>query len=866
MRGRASLLAVVAATALVQRLPALPEAAVWMPPGAALSALLAGLLWFVHRHGSHAVSSAPPDDHKRLHADWQGGLCVLLCFVLALGWALWRAELRLQDALVPENEDRVSRVVLRVAELVRETPGSRRFVAQVLSAQPAGVPSVIEVAWYGSGYGGPYGDGQSAAAPQISRAAPSGDLPVVVPGQIWRMTLNLRRVSGSHNPHGFDYEGHQFAKGIRAQASVRGTPELLAEKSLPSLSLSAEFLRHHIRQNMRPYLQDKPHAGVLLALAIGDQASIPPEQWRLFNRSGLTHLVAISGTHITMIAVLGAWFAHALWRRLGWRGRPCCERVPAQIMAALAALLVAWGYCLLAGWGVPARRTFLMLAVAASAYATRVPVSPSRLLCLVAALVVVLDPWALMASGFWLSFGAVAVLLAYAQWSHEGGQALAPRPNSLPSRLTRLLCHAAGLQLTINLVLLPLLALWFNQLPLASPLTNAYAIPVIGMVVTPLALLLAAASAVPGLEGLAAVLAWAAHGILSVIMPFTQWLANHPRAVMEVPAAPALWMALAFVGVCLALLPRGWPQRRLAWLLMLPAFFWQPAPVPWGQWRMTVLDVGQAGAVLVQTRQHTLLFDTGLRYTPTADAAQRLILPFLRSLGLRRLDALVVSHADIDHVGGLNSLLHALPVAQSWSSFDLPAFVQQEARRLGQIAPPPLPAVINACTQGAGWEVDGVRFEFLWPPGQDAQSQHAQAQTQSTPNTRPRNARSCVLRVQGQHHAALMPADIGQNEEQQLLQDGKAAPTDVVIAPHHGSRFSSSAPWVAAVQPQAVVAQAGRWNRYGHPHPDTVQRWQQGGAWFASTPEQGAVQFQSTPQGLQWFSQRTVRRRYWHNH
>jgi len=202
---------------------------------------------------------------------------------------------------------------------------------------------------------------------------------------------------------------------------VRGTPELLAQRSLTRLSLMAEFLRHHVRVNMRPYLQDKPYAGVLLALAIGDQASIAPEQWTIFNRSGLTHLVAISGTHITMIAVLGAWFANALWRRLSWRGRPCCERVPAQIIAALAALLVAWGYCLLAGWGVPARRTFLMLTVAALAYATRVPVSASNLLCLVAALVVVLDPWALTASGFWLSFGAVAVLLAYATWAGQAG-------------------------------------------------------------------------------------------------------------------------------------------------------------------------------------------------------------------------------------------------------------------------------------------------------------------------------------------------------------------------------------------------------------------------------------------------------------
>jgi len=855
MPGRASLLAIVAATALVQRLPALPGHAAWL----AWIAIVPGLIVLCFLAPQFALQPAaskpsPSNGYPCWHRCMRNILCILLCFVLALGWALWRAHVRVQDALLPENEDRVARVVLRVAELVREAPGSRRFVAQVLGAQPAGVPGTIEVAWYGDGFAGPYGD-RSAEDRQTNvqpDALAASDFPDIIPGQIWRMALNLRRVSGAHNPRGFDYEGHQFAKGIRAQASVRGTPELLAEHSLPGLSLVAEFLRHHIRQNMRPWVQDKPYAGVLLALAIGDQASIPPDQWVLFNRSGLTHLVAISGTHITMIAVLGAWLMNALWRRLAWRGRSCCERIPAQIMAALAALLVAWIYCLLAGWGVPARRTFLMLTVAALAYVARLPVSPSHLLCLVAALVVLLDPWALTSSGFWLSFAAVAVLLAHAVWA---GQALVPRPSGRPARVWRFTRHVFGLQLTICLMLMPLLALWFNQLPLVSPLSNAYAIPAIGLVVTPLALLLAAVSTIPGLEGLAALLTWAAHGVLAVIMPFTQWLADQPWAVVHVASAPLVWMALAFMGVCLALLPRGWPLKPWAWLAMLPAFFWQPAPLPWGQWRMTVLDVGQASAVLIQTRHHTLLFDTGLRYSPTADAAQRLLLPFLRSQGIRHLDTLVVSHADIDHVGGLGSLLRALPVTRSYASFDVPAFLRREALRLGQSDLPPLPADNRRCTQGTSWQVDGVQFRFLWPPKND---------DPPGPQSRSRNARSCVLRLQSAHHAALLPADIGSAQEAQMLQSGQTIKADVVIAPHHGSRFSSSASWIAATRPQAVVAQAGRWNRYNHPHPDTVQRWTQSGAWFVSTPQSGAVQFHSSPQGLTWTHQRELRQRYWH--
>lgn len=831
MLGRLSLLAVVTATALVQCLPSLPEHGVVLSAASGASLAL----------GAFALRRLAQVPWVARWA-WRGA-CVLACFLLATAWACWQAERRLQDNLIADNEDKVTRVVLRVAELPRESDASRRFVAEVLASQPEGVPSRIEVAWHADGYAGPYG-----------RRGPPAAFPDIAPGQVWRMALNLRRVQGAHNPHGFDYEGFQFARQVRALGSVRGQPQKLQDDDRASLAVVAEFWRYRIRRAMQPHVQGMPYGGVLLALAIGDQASIAPAQWEVFNRSGLTHLVSISGSHITMIAVLAAWAANAIWRRMRWQGRPCTECLPAQIVACLAALVIAWLYCLLAGWGVPARRTFLMLALAALAFCLRLPVSASRLLCLAAALVVILDPWAVLASGFWLSFGAVAVLLCHAGWI--GQQALPEKPGTW-RRWWRRGKEAARLQLAISLALLPLLALWFHQLSLASPLTNAYAIPLIGLWVTPLSLLLALVSLLPGLTSLAGLLAALAHLPLTLMMPATQWLAAQPWAVVDAAAAPMAWMALAFLGLLLAVLPHGWPMRPWAWMAMLPALCWRPAVLEQGGWQATALDVGQGAAWVVQTANHVLLFDTGARHGPQTDAAQRVILPFLRAQGVRHIDTLVVSHADLDHAGGLRSILENLPVGASYSNFEMTAFLRHEARLLGQEGMPRLPSERRACEQGRHWVADGVHFSFLWPL-------QAVSHAGSTRDTRWRNAQSCVLWIRGLHHSALLPADIGQAEEKQLLQLALVPKVDIVMAAHHGSRHSSSAAWVQATQPRVVVAQAGAWNRYGHPHAQTVRRWAAQGAWFGDTVEHGAFLFQSSAQGLQWRAHRRAYQRYWH--
>jgi len=821
--GRISLLAFVGGTGLVHCLASMPTAGIQL-----------GLAMV----GAGVVAAAAARRSR-----WIGVCAFPLCAAL-LGALLTmhRVDNRLADHLTEENENQVSRVVLRIDSLVRMRPDSRQFEAETISSMPSGVPSRILVSWNAPGYAGPYGDPQAREA----------EFPVLAPGQLWRMSLTLKRPNGLRNPHGFDYEGHLFANGVRATGSVRGTPRYLGDEPYTSLHVGAERARHHVREAMQPYLEGKRYGAVLLALAIGDQASVSADDWKIFNFTGISHLISISGSHITMIAAMGGLLTLWGWRRLRFRGHALAERIPAQVAACMAALLVAWLYCLLAGWGVPARRTFLMLAVAACAHGLRLPFNGSRLICVVAFMVVLMDPWALMATGFWLSFGAVCVLLASASW---WGRA-AGLDKGRGYRIRRRLWQACCLQLAITAGLMPMLAFLFHEVSLVSPLVNAYAIPVISLIVTPLALALAGLAMLPGVQWLTEAVAWVGHGALELTMWPTVRLAQWPMASVEVAATP-LWLSgVALLGLALAVVPYGFPMRAAAWALMAPALLFRPERPAMGSWDLIALDVGQAGAVVILTARHAVLFDAGLRSSALSDGGSRIIVPYLKARGVRRLDGLIVSHADIDHVGGLRSVLEAFPVTQSFSSFDVRAHLAREAGLLGVPGVlPPLPMAMSPCQYGMVWEIDGVTFEFLWPlkrpPGRRASNA-----------SKERNDHSCVLRIRGARHSALLLGDISAAQERLLVERGLGL-VDIVLAAHHGSRNSSDRAIVSATQPSHVIAQVGRWNRYGHPHPTVVDRWRAANAQFWRTDETGAVIIQSRPSGLQARAHRVDRPRYW---
>lgn len=851
--GRLCALAIVLGAVLIQCSPRLPALDGLYTASLCVAGLL-GLLFLLQRGGDKKQTNRI----KRVGQTLQWPTVVLLVFFLSITWASWRAEQRLSAVLSTEHENVVTRLTFRVTSLPNDTSESVRFEAQVLEPFKAGVPTSLQVSWL-----------KTATMPQV------------LPGQVFRAALVLRRPHSNLNPHGFDYEGHLFAKNIRALGRVRGLPVLLADEPYASFSVSIARARHLVREGMRRVTANMPYGAVLIALAIGDQDSVKQEHWQIFNLTGITHLVSISGSHVTMLAAVGGWLTLLTMKRARWRGRLLCERIPARVIATLVAMLVAWLYCLLAGWGVPAQRTFFMLACVAVSILVRHTLSATRVLAAAAAVVVLVDPWAPLATGFWLSFLAVGILFAAGAAGGKLDQA-----HSRWQRVKKVCGEATRLQWLITVAMLPVLAFLFQQVSLVSPFANALAIPVLTFVVTPLALALALFGLVPGLGWLASASGALAHLALEYTLIPVTWLANLSWAAFDVAAAPAWTLALAGAGLCWALQPPGWPVRWAGWCLLLPVLSFVPQrPAP-GHWRLLAFDVGQGGAVLLQTHTHDLLFDTGPGQGAT-DAGTRTILPGLRALGVRKLDGVVVSHADSDHAGGLLAVVKAVPVRKLYSSFSFEDWLKRALPASAPTEPKKTPAQAVRCARGQLWVWDDVRFQFLHP--EVMQSDGASFSINSAPlrsaKGKPsKNAQSCVLHIHGSHHSALLPGDIGMKQEQRLLEQYAAESpgsvklnsvnpaavvvhgltADLVVVPHHGSDTSSSPLFVQQIRAQHVIVQAGYLNRFGHPHRLIKQRWLEAEVSFWQTDRHGAVLARSTSAGLSVQPYSQLRQRYWH--
>jgi competence protein ComEC len=723
---------------------------------------------------------------------------------VGFAWAAAAAKVRLADRLDPAWEGRDVTLTGVVASLPQPFERGVRFdldVEDAVSAGPGAIafraPGRVALAWYG------------ARTPE----EPEDVLPIRA-GERWRLTVRLRRPQGTANPYAFDYEAWLLERGIGATGYVRPRGErvrLAATTYRPGPLI--ERLRERIRTKFQNALPEHRYAGVLIALAIGDQRAIEAADWAAFTRTGVSHLMSISGLHVTMVSGLAAAIALWLWRR----SPRLMLRLPAPKAAAGAAVATAVAYTLLTGFAVPAQRTLYMVAVVAAALWLDRLQSSSRVLAIALGAVLVLDPWAVVSPGFWLSFGAVAVML------YVG--ASAPRGAHWALQWGRL-------QWAITLGLAPLLLVLFQQVSLVSPVANAIAIPVVSLIVTPLAL---AAAVVPG-----ALIAELAHAVLATLMPVLDWLATLPGAAWQ-QHAPASWAAgLALAGVAWMLAPRGIPARYAAPLLLAPMFAIRPPSPEAGTAHITFLDVGQGLAVLVRTRSHALLYDAGPAYGADADAGTRVVVPFLRGEGLVDLDAAVVTHNDADHSGGAASVMQTIPTAVLWSSL-------APLHAVTAYAPVRLP-----CRAGPRWEWDGVAFALL----------HPQVASYDDPRLKA-NSRSCVLRIAARGTAALLTGDIEERDERVLLRTGAALDAAVMLAPHHGSGTSSSAALVSAVRPEHAVFAVGYRNRFGHPKAEIVERYSGAGAAVWRTDRDGAITFRLAPAGVSVSRYREAERRYW---
>lgn len=723
-------------------------------------------------------------------------VAIFLCFAIGFGWAAWSAGQRLQDELATELEGQDIQVLGVVAELPQGFGrGSRfEFVVEKTLTVASGVPRRIMLSWF-----------------QMNDAEGAAGLPAIHPGERWRLTVRLKRPHGNTNPSGFDYEAWLLERNIRATGYVRHSP---AAERLDALvwqpAYLVELLRDKARQRLVEMLPATSHpwAGILVALTIGDQRAINGDLWATFNRTGTTHLMSISGLHVTMVAALFGWLVSTLWRRIP----ALALRLPAQKAGLLAACLAAFIYTLLAGFAVPAQRTFYMLLVAALAMFSGRLVAPSRTLCLALLVVLSLDPWAILAAGFWLSFSAVGVLLYVG--SAGIGRAVGWQQH---------LAAWSLVQWAATLASLPVLLLVFQQFSLISPLANALAIPVVSFIVTPLALL-------------GAVLPWPpilalAHAVFDVLMVFLEWCALWP--VWQAPAPP-LWVALvAGLGVLVILLPRGVPGRLIGLALLIPAIFWPTLKPQPGEVWVSVLDVGQGLASVVRTRHHTLIYDPGPLYSAESDAGQRVVVPYLRWLGIDRVDTLVVTHRDSDHSGGSASVQSAIKVDQLLSSVS-----HSGGER---------------CLDGQHWTWDGVYFEVLHPTLKDY-AVNGKA-----------NHISCVLRISSGGHRLLLTSDIEAPDEAALLARYPAdLQADVLLVPHHGSRTSSTPPFIAAVGARHAVIPVGYRNRFGHPKEEVVGRYEAAAVELWRTDRDGAVHIALAQDGVAVSGWRQQHQRYWH--
>jgi len=683
---------------------------------------------------------------------------------LALGFALAGLALdhALRDRLDPALDGMRVEFVGVIEDLARHE--SRRLVVTVRIEAPAGLPARARIAWY-----------EPTATPR--------------PGERWRFRAKLQRPRGVVNSGSASREGWLLRQRVGATGYASGPV------GAEHLAGNADWLldlRGRSAARIDAAVDDPRAAAVLTAIALGFRGGLDAKTREALVATGTGHLLAISGLHVGLAAAAGGLLGGALGRRLG------AQRRPARDWAALGALCVAFAYCVIAGMPVSAQRAVLMTAAGLAALVARRGGSLAAAFGGALALVLLADPLAVLDPGLWLSFGAVATILAVV----AGRRA--------PAGRVRMLLR---IQAALAVGLLVCTVAWFGRVSLVAPVANLLAVPWFSMLVVPPALAGVALSWLHPLPG-----AWCfqfAAGATVLALEVIERMAGLPLASRGMAAPDAVALALAAVGAAWCLLPRPAPGRALAPLLFAPLLLAGAAPLQHGAFEVRVFDVGHGLAVLVRTRGRVMLYDAGPSW-PGGDAAAWTVLPAMGALGVRRLDALVISHGHADHMGGAGSVLAEFPGTPTWGGYGAEG---------GEGRP---------CRSGLSWAWDGVRFSVLHP----AEGFRGGA-----------NDGSCVMLVEGPGGRVLLTGDIEARGERALRSSHARLPVDVVIAPHHGSRTSSGAPLVAATRPAWVVFSTNWRNRWGFPAEPVVERWQRAGAMPLSTERHGELTIRFDRQG-----------------
>lgn len=706
---------------------------------------------------------------------------LLVYFVVGVFWVILFANMRLEDRLSNDLQGQHIQVEGKVVGIPQYDERRVRLDFSV-SKPNSHFPKKVRLSWY---------------FPKQ----------VIKSGQYWKFTVKLKKPHGRFNPSAFDYERWLLVHNIGATGYIRDypAPELLW---MGSAWQDINVLRQLIVDELAVLLKSSEYVGVIKALTIGERGEISDQQWDVFRKTGVVHLLAISGLHIGLISGLVYFLVLKLSTR-SLVGSP-------QIMAALAALFIAFFYSALAGFSIPTQRSMLMLLIAMLTVVLQRNITASHTLAVTILAMLIVDPLAVLSAGFWLSFVAVAVIVY-----------------SLAGRLGKMRHWFAALKIhwVTALGLSPFLLFYFQQFSIISPIANVIAVPVISLLVVPLCFF--AVVSLSFSATFSGYILLVVDKVLQILYWFLQQISDLPFATLTTVASPLYALIFAFLAVLLFLTPKGVPARYLGLVLLMPLFFNKPSQPKQGEVVMTLLDVGQGLSTVIETLNHTLVFDAGAKYSENYDMGRVVVIPYLQSKGIEVVDILVVSHADNDHIGGAKTVLGQSQVKQVISS------VPEILRHYDSVN----------CISGQSWVWDQVDFEILLPEEGVLKGD---------------NNNSCVLKVTSQHGSILLTGDIEAEAEQWLLENKRnKLESDILISPHHGSKTSSTLAFLKAVSPDSVLIPSGYRNRFSFPHKETLQRYEQINASWMSTADSGAIVVNMKNNKYSVESMRLKQGKYW---
>ncbi len=753
-----------------------------------------------------------------------------VAFLLGIGWGIYTGH-QLVSAQLHESLAGRDLQVIGVITDLPEAGGQRlRFNVNIRHAfttrgdvvDQQDFPDKVQLSWY--------------PAYAKNKAVP---IPSLTVGQVWQLKVRLKRPRGFANPSGFDYHAWLLRQGIGATGYVANSKQNLLLENQSAILNGREWIDYQ-RQLLQQWVLSRSNSterGILIALLIGDAAHVEKQQWNRMQQTGTSHLIAISGLHVGFLALFGFYLGLGVGKCIQLVWRAC----PAFVIAWVMAIFCAGFYSALAGFNIPTVRTLIMLGIFYCACLWQRSVRITDIFCCALALVVIIDPLAAYDMGFWLSFGAVALLLFYfsGRWVAKTN---ADQWRGFSWRNLAIGFIHSQWVMFIGL-LIPLSAL-ASSVSLVAPLANAVAIPLITFLVVPLLLVSAVLnSAVPILSDL----------LLEISALAMEWLALVLQIILDAAgdyASPIIAFSptvilLVALGCLVLLMPKGLIPRAVGWcgLAVGLAFGYFIPAVNSPDLKITTLDVGQGTAVVVQVKDKTLVYDTGPKYTDSFDAGGAIVAPYLFAQAISTIDALVISHADMDHAGGLASFLEKVKVRKILLG-DSDMVDDTAIARVNTMAS------VATCHTQERWRWHNVAFEFL---------------PLSINNRTTDNNKSCVLLIRYRDQTLFLPGDIEARVENQLLRE-KKIPRDLtlVLAAHHGSRTSSTPRFVQHARPGYVIYSAGFRSQHGHPHPLVRRRYQAVPSREFNTAESGAVMFE-------WYAdkapviheQRKAQRRYW---